>query len=263
MYAEHTTQRHRCCQPRRFVDSVGKSIYKNDMRYELLLLDLDGTLLDYNQGERHALRQVFGDLNLPFDEHHHPHVYRRINNELWNEYEAGHIDREYLRSTRFRRFFDEIGLSPDSDEFSQRYLAALAASAFLEDGARELLDTLHGRVSLVVVSNGFAAVQYPRLEHAQITHYFDAVIVSDEVRSRKPEAAIFDAALRHPGLRRAAEPERSRCLMVGDGIYSDVAGALAYGIDSCWYNPEGLAFPLEQQPTYEISRLSQVAECLV
>jgi len=232
------------------------------MRYELLLLDLDGTLLDYNEGERHALRQVFADLQLPFDEQHYPRVYRQINNELWNKYEAGSIDREQLRHTRFRRFFGEIGLSPDPDEFSKRYLAALAASAFLEDGARELLDSLHGRVSLVVVSNGFAAVQYPRLEHARIRNYFDAVIVSDEVQCRKPEPAIFDAALRHPGVRCGTEPERSRCLMVGDGIYSDMAGAIAYGMDSCWYNPEGLKFPLEQQPTYEVSRLSEVTECL-
>ncbi len=233
------------------------------MRYELLLLDLDGTLLDYNAGERHALRQVFRDLRLPFDEQLHPHVYRQINNELWNKYEAGRIDREQLRHTRFRRFFGEIGLSPDPDEFSQRYLDALAASAFLEDGARELLDTLYGRFSLAVVSNGFAAVQYPRLEQARIRNYFDAVILSDEVQCRKPERAIFDAALRHPGLRCKSEPDRSRCLMVGDGIYSDIAGALAYGMDSCWYNPQGLEFPLEQQPTYEVSRLSEVPECLL
>jgi len=247
-------------RPQLFVDSTAKSIYKSHMRYDLLLIDLDGTLLDYNEGERHALRQVFHELDLPFDEQLHPHVYRQINNELWNDYEAGHIGRDHLRYTRFRRFFGEIGFSADPEEFSRRYLSALAATAFLEVGARELLSTLHGRVSLAVVSNGFAAVQYPRLEHAQIQGYFDAVIVSDEAQCRKPEAAIFDAALRHPGLRCKTEPERSRCLMVGDGVYSDMAGAFAYGIDSCWYNPEGLVFPLEQQPTYEVSRLSEVLD---
>ncbi len=237
------------------------------MRYDLLLLDLDGTLLDYNEGERHALRQAFSDLQLPYDDQLHPRAYRHINNELWNDYEAGHIDREQLRHTRFRRFFGEIdlapGLIPDPDEFSERYLSALSASAFLEDGARELLTSLHGRVSLAVVSNGFAAVQYPRLAHAQIRDYFDVVIVSDEVRCRKPEPAIFDVALRHPALGLETEPERSRCLMVGDGIYSDMAGAIAYGMDSCWYNPDGLEFPLEQHPTYVVSRLSEVPECLV
>ena len=68
----------------------------------------------------------------------------------------------------------------------------------------------------------------------------------------KPAKKIFDVAfekMRFPG--------RDKVLMVGDKLTSDIQGGLNYGIDTCWYNPEG--HPSGQtKPTHEIRRLSEL-----
>ncbi len=56
----------------------------------------------------------------------------------------------------------------------------------------------------------------------------DAVVTSEEARSYKPDRWIFDTALERMQVR----PER--VLHVGDSLHSDVAGAQALGIATCW-----------------------------
>jgi HAD superfamily hydrolase (TIGR01459 family) len=51
-----------------------------------------------------------------------------------------------------------------------------------------------------------------------------------EVREHgKPQASIYEMAFERLG-----QPERAAVLMVGDGLFTDIAGAAGFGIDSLW-----------------------------
>jgi 2-haloacid dehalogenase len=50
--------------------------------------------------------------------------------------------------------------------------------------------------------------------------------------------------------------------MIGDSLTSDIAGAVAYGIDACWYNPAGRAADLDLAIRYEIRALSELLSIL-
>lgn len=63
-----------------------------------------------------------------------------------------------------------------------------------------------------------------------IGKYFDDRVFSDELGVRKPEPAIFEAALSHLGLR----PED--VVHVGDDLAADVAGSKALGIRAVWFD---------------------------
>jgi len=88
------------------------------------------------------------------------------------------------------------------------------------------------------VSNGLGEVQRSRIERLGIAHYFDAIVISGEVGTAKPGSAIFDIAFELLG-----RPDPSGAVMIGDSLESDMAGAANYGIDSCWYNPNGAPAP--------------------
>jgi len=62
--------------------------------------------------------------------------------------------------------------------------------------------------------------------------FFDVRVFSDEVGRRKPERAIFEAALRPIGLR------PGEVVHVGDDLDADVAGAKGIGMRAVWFSPE-------------------------
>ena len=93
------------------------------------------------------------------------------------------------------------------------------------------------------------------MAHSTIGHYFDDVVISEEVGAAKPDGRIFDVAFERMG-----EPPKEEVLIVGDSLTSDIAGGIAYGIDTCWFNPDGLSDTMEMGIRYEIGRLSQLLD---
>ena len=52
-------------------------------------------------------------------------------------------------------------------------------------------------------------------------------------------------------------------LLVGDSLTSDIAGGRGYGLDTCWFNPTGIARPADATSTYEIHHLNELARLLL
>ena len=52
------------------------------------------------------------------------------------------------------------------------------------------------------------------------------------------------------------------CLMVGDSMSTDIAGAYEAGMDTCWYNRSRKAYNHSIKPTHEISLLSDLIQLI-
>jgi len=227
--------------------------YPCTMRYEWMFLDADGTLLDYDAAERAALSESLRQIGVPYDDAH-LQTYRLHNAELWEKLERAEVTRDTLQSERFRRLFDAFAIDADPSAFNARYLENLGHRADLIPGARAVLDAVRNHVELLLITNGFSRVQRSRLAHSGLLPLFASIVISEEVGSAKPDAAMFDAALRAAGA-----PRRETVLMVGDSLSSDIRGGIACGLDTCWYNPARAARPPDVHPTYEIGQLRQLA----
>ena len=222
------------------------------MKYEWLLLDIDGTLFDYDGAESLALARTFGQMGLPFKPGHVA-TYRGINHQLWQDFELGKRSQNRLKVERFELLFDAIGVECNAELFSQRYLRNLATGSELFPGAREVVETLHGRMGLLLITNGLSEVQRPRLQGSAIGHYFGDMVISEEVGSSKPDRGIFDVAFE-----KMDHPRKEAVLIVGDSLTSDILGANNYGIDACWYNPGEKPDTLGLRIQYEIERLDEL-----
>ena len=105
-------------------------------------------------------------------------------------------------------------------------------------GVAELLETLHGRYRLGLLSNFTDRRPVQRvLERDGLAAHLDAVVVSADVGYRKPQPAIFEHALEAVG----ATAERT--LFVGDDPNDDIEGAKAVGMRTAWVKP-GAEAPL-------------------
>ncbi len=228
------------------------------MEYSVVLFDADGTIMDFERAEREALKRAFEFTGLDYDETRHLPLYTSINRQIWIEFEEGAISSAKLGRERFVRYLTALGLDADPGELSEAYVTYLAEGDFLIPGAEEMLRVLAGSCRMSVVTNGLSRVQNSRFSRSALSRYFDGIVISEEVGARKPEREIFDVALRaYPNV------PRSKVLMVGDSLSSDIAGGIIYGLATCWYNPEGLpapadALPPAGGPDYEIRELREL-----
>lgn len=222
-------------------------------RYDWLLFDLDGTLLDYHAAEAAALDATLRDAGLTASDAVRA-SYRRINADHWARLEAGETTPERLRVDRWAELLaDQRHDDVEPRAVADAYITHLAAGAHLVDGALEVLDDLARDHRIAFITNGLADVQRPRLSAAGLLHRAETVVISDEVGVAKPEPAIFDLVLAGMG-----RPERSRVLMVGDSLTSDIAGGRDAGLDTAWVNPEGGSHD-GIAPTYTIGSVRELA----
>lgn len=226
------------------------------MAYRTILFDADMTLFDFKAAETIALEQTLSAHAYPCD----PHIiarYSAINDSLWKAFERGEISREVLTETRFMKLFDTLGIHGDPAAFNQEYMSNMSQQPLLLDGALELCRYLSEEYRLYIITNGITKTQQSRFARSQLTPYFQGLFVSEETGSQKPHRAYFDYVSAHIP---QWEPEST--LVVGDSLSSDIQGAINYGLDCCWFNPEHLPYSLSQPCTYEIHRLEELIPIL-
>lgn len=224
------------------------------MKYTWLLFDADDTLFDFPRAEANALKWTLEQAGLPFETPYFE-IYSRHNLAVWKEFERGEVTSAELRTRRFRLFFDEVGFAADPEAVSPLYLRNLARGADLLPGAEEVIRFLKPRFRLALVTNGLADVQNPRLARSALADCFEKVFISEEVGAAKPSRDYFDAVFGIIG-----NPPKNEVLIIGDSLTSDMQGGINYGIDTCWYNPNGKITDLPV--TYQIKTLTELPALL-
>lgn len=225
------------------------------MKYEIALIDVDDTLLDFRKSEHAALRSALTAFGVPFDDGLAA-LYHEINDGLWKRLEKGELTRAQLWEERFAAFFRALG-RPAPEGVNDRYMAALAMQTFPIDGAREMLERASRLARLYIVSNGVGAVQRRRLKSTGLDVFFEDAFLSQELGIQKPEAGFFDKVFDAIG-----PVDRSRVVLLGDSLTSDMKGAKAAGIAGCWYCPDETRPDVPDAYDMRIARLEQFIDVL-
>ena len=221
------------------------------MRYDVLLADNDGTLMDFDRSERIALRSALAAHGIVLSEAMQRR-YAQINQQLWEAFERKETTQEKLRVDRFRIFLKEIGGGVDAQSLSQSFLDELSQRADEIEGAYDFLREASARVPVIIVTNGISSVQRSRFARSRLTPFFSNVVISGEIGVAKPDPAFVAYALRLAGV------SRERALLLGDSLTSDMAAAEAAGVDGCWFNPRGKSNGTACRPKYEVRSLKEV-----
>jgi len=237
----------------------GSSIsFQEPVKHALFLFDLDDTLLDFRASEQLSFARAM--LALGYDgplDGIFAH-YQAINLALWRSFEAGTVSKDFLKVERFRQAFALGGIALDPEAASRLYLEALPETVVLVDGARELCAALceHGEIG--IVTNGVDHIQQRRIASSGLSSCLSFVATSEACGFAKPDVRIFDYAA---AMARAFVPDST--IIVGDRLDADILGANRFGIDSCWFNPDGMANGSAAVPTFEVTHLQDLLPALL
>ena len=225
--------------------------------YRDILLDVDGTLLDFGAAEQVGIAAVLARYGFEADEER-IRLYHRINGAAWAAFERGEVTKERLVEERFETFFQELGKNVNGREAEDLYRSYLDQSAVLIDGAEDICRYLKERgYGLYVVTNGTSTTQYKRLALSGLDAYMDGIFVSEDAGSQKPQKEYFDYCFA-----RIPQADPSEVLLVGDSLTSDIKGGINAGVSTCWYNPAGLPEREDIRPDRQIRRLEELKELL-
>jgi YjjG family noncanonical pyrimidine nucleotidase len=229
-------------------------------RYQCVFFDLDHTLWDYETNSSETLFDLYHRYELlhkgvtSFPEFFKTFI--RVNNQLWDDYDRGHIHRDVLRLERFHRVLKEAGV--DDFEMSLRlskdYLSESPKGKNLMPQTLETLDYLVSTYPLYIITNGFDEIQSTKLASSGILKYFKKIFTSEQVGHKKPEREIFDYALKQNGFL------SHQAIMIGDNLLTDMAGARNAEVDHVFFNPNKISH--QESVTYEINSLHELKNIL-
>lgn len=225
-------------------------------KYKHLFFDLDNTLWDFERNSTEALTELYHKYSLQklgvsslevFLE-----KYKERNAMMWDEYRLGKIDKATLRDKRFQLTFWDMGLDAETapNELPDEYLRISPRKTHLFPHAHETLSYLCSKYTLHIITNGFVEAQEIKLQASDLEKYFAEIIISEHTGYKKPDINIFNYSMQKAGA------SADECVMIGDGLDVDIAGARNAGWDTVYFNP--FEIPHTDSVTFEIKSLDEL-----
>ncbi|TJY64830.1 phosphoglycolate phosphatase [Sinimarinibacterium sp. CAU 1509] len=191
-------------------------------QFDLILFDLDGTLIDTASEIADTINDVLSDEGIA------PLPLSEVRNWI------GHGARETLRqayAARTRRSLlslrDAAVLDRLFAQFARHHARRVGTGSTLFAGVRETLQELRRRGQIMaLVTNKEGRFVDALLQSHGLSGWFAPVVAGDTLPVRKPDPRTVRHCLQHCGV------APSRALLVGDSAV-DVATARAAGV-SCW-----------------------------
>lgn len=104
----------------------------------------------------------------------------------------------------------------------------------LRDGAIKFLAELKRKKKKVyLLSNAQKCYALPEMRRLGILKYFNGIVISSECQCTKPGKEIFDVLFSQ-----YITDDKRTCIMIGNDLDSDIAGATAYHIDALYLDVE-------------------------
>ncbi len=228
----------------------------NQKKYKTILFDIDDTLIDFDIDQKTAFKEAVKKIGYVCNDKMYED-YNKINLSMWEELNLGKMTLNEVFVNRFSVFFKKYGIKYDELEFNKILTDMFQKTGTLIKGVKETLDKLVNNYELAVISNGPKDQQYHRLKNADISKYFSKFFISEEIGYNKPDKRFFDIVFKN-----IDNKEKSKILIVGDSITSDIIGGKQVGVDTCLYNIRNKENKTNIKPEYEIENFEELLQIL-
>lgn len=143
---------------------------------------------------------------------------------------------------------------PAVEKISQAYRAERTRLHPWMPGAKKILAWCEKRIPVAILTNGISSLQWEKITRSGLLRRFSVIVVSQDYGVGKPRPEIFHHTRERLGV------ARERTLMVGNNPSSDIAGANAAGMPSCWLRLDpSYNFPADlPAPTHTIDNLQEL-----
>ena len=239
-------------------------------KYEVILFDLDDTLIDNFENVRYAFKVMTEKVKVPYTDENFKKWYD-FDKQYWIDRNNGKITvpeeyvypREkmimYVRSLRYYLFFNGKITLEEAFKINDLYINSLNEKIIPIDGAYELLKYLHNNYKIVIATNGPSQAVYSKLNNINCLEFIDYIFSADMTKQTvsKPKKEFFEELMDYINYY-----DKDKILIVGDSLHSEIEGAVNSNIDSCWFNRDNEILPSEYNPTIIINNLKELKEIL-
>ena len=127
----------------------------------------------------------------------------------------------------------------DVKEFQKHYQYMLGSVFYFQDESKELLKRLKGEFKQYIVTNGVEDTQRRKLKLSGIAELVDDIFISECIGYEKPNPLFFEGCMKEIQKDLGSIPNKSRILIIGDSLTSDMKGGNQFGIHCCYYKKGG------------------------
>lgn len=142
------------------------------------------------------------------------------------------------------------------DELDSAFFRLRRERIVLMPGAVEVLEELRPDYRLGMLTNGAPSLQQEKIDALKLEPHFDAVLISGRLGIGKPSPEIFHEMAR----RLNVDPEG--CVMLGNSLERDIAGARAAGMHTIWIHVAGCGDTGDAVPDARIESLGELKRAL-
>ena len=215
------------------------------------------TIFDFERSEKESLHRTLNAHGLPCTDEVET-TYLKINHALWDAFARGEVDQDFLVVERFAALARVYNVNWDAAKVNRDYLNGLGDEAHLLPGAMEFCCKLRDMgLTLAIATNGMPVAQRGRYTRTGIDKVIPNLFISMELGVQKPMPAYFDKVCEAMNI-----TDRSRVVMIGDSLSSDILGGNNAGIDTIWYNPKGTPLSGSATPTYTVANYEEIVTLL-
>lgn len=230
---------------------------------ELILFDLDDTILDFDGSVGTCWRQVCAEAEQRRPVVDADRLYRAIDETrkwYWADPERHRVGRTNLRAASASIVTSALGrLGVDYAAFgaglAERYRDLRDEQIGLFDRAEETLDHLREQgFKLGLLTNGTATDQRTKIERFDLARFFDYIWIEGETGVGKPDPEAYLNALR------TTSCDATLAWMVGDNFEWDVAAPQRLGIRTIWVDrrAQGLPNGTTIRPDHSVREISEL-----
>lgn len=226
-------------------------------KYDLLLFDLDDTLIDFSVDQKLAFKYVFEEMGYEYTDEI-LEQYKKINDIVWTKLENLEIKTvSELYEERCKMLFEIYNINETTNKFNNLLDKGFQKNGTLFKGVENVLIKLKEIYKLGIITNGPKSQQYTRLKNAGIYQYFSYIFVSEEIGFNKPNIKFYEYVFKE-----IKEKDKAKILVIGDSLTSDVQGGINASLDTCWYNANYKENITSIKPCYEINKLEELVSIL-
>ncbi|WDE98245.1 HAD-IA family hydrolase [Lentisphaera profundi] len=212
--------------------------------FKALFFDMDDTLCDTQGANLKAVNWLINELS---SHDHFDHetfvsqylaaIYRELDEEL-KQLTSVIDDESDYRHFVFDYFLKKHEIKATDDLMSYVSLFDKKRIEYYDFylGVTAMLKTLRSQYKIILITNGPAYSQIPKVEQVKMKDYCDHIIIGGLEPEQKPAKSIFDKACS------VANCLPNEAIHSGDSLNSDIKGAKAAGIKTFWILPKFTSF---------------------
>lgn len=230
--------------------------------YKVIVFDVGDTLIGYEPNQMAVISNRFHnigvDISLDETAKINQTMELSIAEQIWREINgAPHIDDAEFVAYIDRQILalpfvkEKVSTSKMQEAFKATPIR-VRQRKFVKPNVYSLLSRLKQKYRLGIISN-YSASMLDYLQEAELTEYFETIIISEIVGYEKPDPKIYEYFLAK------MKCEAKDCLYVGDHPF-DVMGAKRAGMDVAWLNQiyEDLPEYISECPDYVIQNIGEL-----